>query len=513
VTDPLLFRESFARVSDAYGVMIDGRAEAVRQPLTPELIEDHLQGRKRIGAYLVDTEGMADQIVIDQDIPKEKGKDPGEWDRVRREARTILAVFDDLGIEAFITSSKSRGLHVRSLWEIAPAAELRRIGNYVIRKAGVEAEVFPKQDRRSDGGLGSFVWLPLFGPDVPKGKTTFLGDGNGLTPLPDQWDALRNVRRNSHETLAAAIAVIEEWEKENNAIVPKVAPPVPDRIPEGERNAALTSLAGTMRRRGMSPQAIEAALLSENKARCDPSLPEKDVRDIARSVSRYKPVTVPQEEPKIREQLFDEITVDSIIPLSGFLWDYVDYFSELTDAPRIFHLVLGYVSLAAIVGNRVYFSLAGDKLFPNLWTVVIGPSGMSRKSTSLNKSRSVVSAVDPKAVFAPDFTSEALLDLLSSTPQGVFYHSEFRSLYGMLAKDYMSGAKALLTELYDSPEEYRRETKGRSVQIRQPVLSMASATTTNWLISRNSDDDFGGGFLARFLFIPVFRRERSLPLR
>jgi hypothetical protein len=123
-----------------------------------------------------------------------------------------------------------------------------------------------------------------------------------------------------------------------------------------------------------------------------------------------------------------------------------------------------------------------------------------------------VSAIDPRAIFPADFTTEALLDLLAANPQGVFYHSEFRSLYGMLAKDYMSGAKALLTELYDSPRQYRRETKGKTCAIEQPVISMASATTTQWLTSRNADDDFGAGFLARFLFVPVFKRERSLPL-
>lgn len=238
---------------------------------------------------------------------------------------------------------------------------------------------------------------------------------------------------------------------------------------------------------------------------------------VRKVVEAARPATTPESEmvetaPRVRENLFENVTVDKIIPPSGFLQAYVDYYSEQTDAPRLYHLVLGYVTVAAILGDRCYFRLAGDKLFPNIWAVVIGPSGIARKSTSLNKSRGSVSAIDPKAIFPPDFTTEALLDLLAANPQGVFYHSEFRSLYGMLSKDYMSGAKALLTELYDSPSEYRRETKGKSIQIHQPVISMASATTTQWLTSRNAEDDFGGGFLARFLFVPVFRRERSMPL-
>ncbi len=44
-----------------------------------------------------------------------------------------------------------------------------------------------------------------------------------------------------------------------------------------------------MRRRGMTPEAIEAALLTENQKRCDPPLPEDEVKGIARSATRYEP--------------------------------------------------------------------------------------------------------------------------------------------------------------------------------------------------------------------------------
>ncbi len=44
-----------------------------------------------------------------------------------------------------------------------------------------------------------------------------------------------------------------------------------------------------MRRKGMTLVAIEAALLAENAARCTPPLPDAEVREIARSVSRYEP--------------------------------------------------------------------------------------------------------------------------------------------------------------------------------------------------------------------------------
>ncbi|MGQ9851700.1 MAG: phage/plasmid primase, P4 family, partial [Aggregatilineaceae bacterium] len=66
-------------------------------------------------------------------------------------------------------------------------------------------------------------------------------------------------------------------------------PPTANRIPSGQRNSTLTSLAGSMRRKGASQAAIEAALLQENAARCDPPLPEDEVKRIAASVARYEP--------------------------------------------------------------------------------------------------------------------------------------------------------------------------------------------------------------------------------
>ena len=57
----------------------------------------------------------------------------------------------------------------------------------------------------------------------------------------------------------------------------------------GARNNKLASRAGTMRRCGFSRETIEAALLEENRRRCDPPLADDEVRRIAESVARYKP--------------------------------------------------------------------------------------------------------------------------------------------------------------------------------------------------------------------------------
>jgi putative DNA primase/helicase len=69
----------------------------------------------------------------------------------------------------------------------------------------------------------------------------------------------------------------------------RVAKTLGQSIPEGQRDSTLASIAGTMRHRGMSAEAIEAALRVENESRCDPPLSDGDVSRIAQSVGRYPP--------------------------------------------------------------------------------------------------------------------------------------------------------------------------------------------------------------------------------
>ena len=77
---------------------------------------------------------------------------------------------------------------------------------------------------------------------------------------------------------------------------PEAPPRVDAAIRHGERNATLTSFAGTMRRRGMGRDAIRAALHHENN-RCDPPLAAAEVDTIAESVSRYAPEAEAPPEP------------------------------------------------------------------------------------------------------------------------------------------------------------------------------------------------------------------------
>jgi KaiC/GvpD/RAD55 family RecA-like ATPase len=66
------------------------------------------------------------------------------------------------------------------------------------------------------------------------------------------------------------------------------------KIISSQRNTTLISLAGTMRKRGMSSEAIYLALIAENNTRCVPPLGDDEIKRISDSIERYdKPEAQP----------------------------------------------------------------------------------------------------------------------------------------------------------------------------------------------------------------------------
>lgn len=71
-----------------------------------------------------------------------------------------------------------------------------------------------------------------------------------------------------------------------NGRKPKAAP-IGEEIPEGDRSRVLTSMAGSMRRRGAAAAEIRAALNVMNRSRCRPPMTDGEVASIATSVAKY----------------------------------------------------------------------------------------------------------------------------------------------------------------------------------------------------------------------------------
>ncbi len=81
-------------------------------------------------------------------------------------------------------------------------------------------------------------------------------------------------------------------------------------IPKGMRNSTLTQFAGYLHSKGVPQHAVVATLKALNKDMAEKPLPDREVRKIARSVSRYPAKALPQMVP------FSEIPEEKL----EFLW-------------------------------------------------------------------------------------------------------------------------------------------------------------------------------------------------
>lgn len=137
-----------------------------------------------------------------------------------------------------------------------------------------------------------YIFLQDDNRDIPCSYSKFAigidvrGDGGYIiVPPSDGYQFL--LSPEDYNVIPAPQWILDRIEALKTSKTP--APQVEGKISSGTRNSTLASIAGTMRRRGLSQQAIEAALLEENALRCDPPLQETEVLGIAKSIARYEP--------------------------------------------------------------------------------------------------------------------------------------------------------------------------------------------------------------------------------
>src|SRR5262245_25482454 len=121
-------------------------------------------------------------------------------------------------------------------------------------------------------------------------------------------------------------------------------------------------------------------------------------------------------------------------------------------------------------------------------------------------------------------TPESLIDALNSEPpivdgkllvqrdsQAVLVAKELAVLLGK--QKYNEGMIAILTDLFDSPDEWTYKTRGKGeVKLKNVTLTMLGASTPDWLITAIPQDAFGGGFMSCLLFVVQESTERCYPI-
>jgi hypothetical protein len=179
--------------------------------------------------------------------------------------------------------------------------------HYLLRHPEVEVRnyvaVLPDVDVRTDGGY--IVAWPSLHPD---------------TRRPYEWDHAEGCGLDV--PLAEAPVALVELLRARTASRVADAPSQVGSIPEGQRNDALTKLAGRHLAHGWSPDATLEALRGVNNTRCDPPLPDHEVKQIVQSIAG-RDATRPQQRGRNRLkgamqsgraviQRLDEVPIEAI---------------------------------------------------------------------------------------------------------------------------------------------------------------------------------------------------------
>ena len=192
------------------------------------------------------------------------------------------------------------------------------------------------------------------------------------------------------------------------------------------------------------------------------------------------------------------------IELQGFLRDYISFAKTITDAPEEFHLGAGLTALSTACGSKIiYPGFGGRRQWPNLYTLLIAPSGLFRKSTAVGIAEDLIAEVDSDLILSGEQSREKFLSLLKTNPNVLYPISEFSAVLSMWNRDYSQGFKEIVVDLFDCRQEYSRQTlKDGKLTIIKPSLNILAASTLDWLKEKLTEGDMRGGLMGRFIVIP-----------
>lgn len=190
-----------------------------------------------------------------------------------------------------------------------------------------------------------------------------------------------------------------------------------------------------------------------------------------------------------------------------------------SESPREYYYWAGLSAISAVMANRVYLDRFYYKLWPNIYVILVGKSGL-RKGPPIALAKKLVEEVDNTRVFSGRSSIEAIINELATAKtspkggppimdsRGFLVSSEFASF--IIQND---AALTILTDLYDrnyNEKEWAYLTKsGGGQKLKEPYLTMIGASNEVHFKDAVPQNALGGGFVARTFIIHADRKSTS----
>ncbi|MCH7871815.1 MAG: DUF3987 domain-containing protein [Planctomycetes bacterium] len=200
--------------------------------------------------------------------------------------------------------------------------------------------------------------------------------------------------------------------------------------------------------------------------------------------------------------------------------DYRLALEGVTEAADEHHFTAFVTMVGSLLGRRVFVHNA-YRLYPNIYSLNVGPAGSTKKTTVQRLASDVGRRVDENlAIQSAVGSGEGLLEALAEADSALGQHPMHRRLLliqsemgQLLSKARQDGSGTLISyllDVFDCPSVINPRTRMKPITAYKPTLSLMAASTPAHLARYVQDADWYGGFGSR-LFISVAEPKDPIP--
>ncbi len=196
--------------------------------------------------------------------------------------------------------------------------------------------------------------------------------------------------------------------------------------------------------------------------------------------------------------------------LSNWLQSYLKY-TENSEPPDLYRLWVGISVIAAVLQRKVFLQWE-KKTFPNMYIVLVGPSGKCRKGTAMYPGQSLLRGLGIN-MSADSITREALIkDIKEAEETDINVQSNIINIHSSLtifSKELTvflgynnAPLMSALTDWYDCDDKWEYRTKHMGTDdIINVWVNLIGATTPELIQTALPQDAIGGGLSSRIIFV------------
>ncbi len=199
--------------------------------------------------------------------------------------------------------------------------------------------------------------------------------------------------------------------------------------------------------------------------------------------------------------------------------DFLAAYREYTkghEASAKVHMWTGISCIAAAMERKVWLDEGYYKLYPNLYTFIIGAPGLVKKSTSTAIGVDLLRELSGMKIMAERVTAASLIDQMHRAGDKFVHQGQdirqssvfcYASELNVFLNEVFGSTTELLTTFFDcqpndSSKPWVYETKGAGqIKVYGPCLNVLGCSTPAWLAESIPVSQMAGGFSSRVLYV------------